>query len=198
MTPQEHALVNLRTARAFLQASGLGLGRIALASLLAGEASTTARCGRRVGGGSVRAQAGSLCSARKAVVHLFMAGGPSHLDLFDYKPQLAKYEGKQIPPEVIGGQRYAFIRSDAGRLGPRFKFDKHGQCGTEIAEVLPHLAGVVDDVCLVRSVRTDQFNHAPAQVFFNTGFSQPGPAQHGLLGRVRAGGRDAATCRPSS
>jgi uncharacterized protein (DUF1501 family) len=108
------------------------------------------------------------------VIHLFMAGGPSHLELFDYKPQLAKFEGKQIPPEVIGGQRYAFIRSDAAALGPRFKFDRHGQCGAEISEVLPHLATVVDDICLIRSMRTDQFNHAPAQIFFNTGFSQPG------------------------
>jgi hypothetical protein len=75
---------------------------------------------------------------------------------------------------VIGGQRYAFIRPDAAVLGPRFRFARHGQSGTEISEVLPHLAGIVDDICLVRSVRTDQFNHAPAQIFFNTGFSQPG------------------------
>jgi hypothetical protein len=75
---------------------------------------------------------------------------------------------------VIGGQRYAFIRPDAAVLGPRFKFARHGQSGTEISEVLPHLGKIVDDICLVRSVRTDQFNHAPAQIFFNTGFSQPG------------------------
>ena len=75
---------------------------------------------------------------------------------------------------MIGGQRYAFIRPDAAVLGPRFKFARHGQSGTEISEVLPHLGKIVDDICLVRSVRTDQFNHAPAQIFFNTGFSQPG------------------------
>jgi uncharacterized protein (DUF1501 family) len=103
-----------------------------------------------------------------------MAGAPSHLDLFDPKPALTKLEGKPLPPSVIGGQRYAFIRSDAAVLGPRFKFAKHGRCGAELAEVLPHLARVVDDLCIVRSVRTDQFNHAPAQIFFNTGFSQPG------------------------
>src|SRR5687767_1984742 len=72
------------------------------------------------------------------------------------------------------GQRYAFIRPDAACLGPRFKFAKHGQSGAELSEMLPHLAKVVDDICLVRSCRTDQFNHAPAQLFFNTGFSQPG------------------------
>src|SRR5687767_5815548 len=72
------------------------------------------------------------------------------------------------------GQRYAFIRPDAACLGPRFKFAKHGQSGAELSEMLPHLAKVVDQICLVKSCKTDQFNHAPAQIFFNTGFSQPG------------------------
>jgi hypothetical protein len=103
-----------------------------------------------------------------------MGGAPSQLELFDHKPELAKLEGRPLPPSVIGGQRYAFIRPDAAVLGPRFKFARHGQSGTEISEVLPYLGKIVDDICLVRSVRTDQFNHAPAQIFFNTGFSQPG------------------------
>nr|WP_237705480.1 DUF1501 domain-containing protein [Chthoniobacter flavus] len=103
-----------------------------------------------------------------------MAGAPSQLDLFDYKPELAKLEGKPLPPSVIGGQRYAFIRPDAAVLGPQFQFARHGQCGTELSEVLPHLAEIVDDICLVKSVHTDQFNHAPAQLFFQTGFQQPG------------------------
>src|SRR5206468_3895525 len=110
----------------------------------------------------------------KAVIHLFMAGAPSQLDLFDYKPELARLEGKPIPPSVIAGQRYAFIRSDAAVLGPRYKFAKYGQSGAEISEIMPHLAKIADDICLVKSVHTDQFNHAPAQIFFNTGFSQPG------------------------
>ncbi len=75
---------------------------------------------------------------------------------------------------MIGGQRYAFIRSDAAAMGPRFKFARHGQCGAEISEALPHLAKVVDDICIIKSVHTSQFNHAPAQIFFNTGFAQPG------------------------
>jgi uncharacterized protein (DUF1501 family) len=115
------------------------------------------------------------CPAKaKAVIHLFMAGAPSHLDLFDYKPKLAEYEGRPIPPEVIGGQRYAFIRSDAAAMGPRFKFARHGQSGAEISDALPHLARIADDICIVRSVHTSQFNHAPAQLFLNTGFAQPG------------------------
>ena len=71
-----------------------------------------------------------------------MAGAPSQLDLFDYKPELARMEGKPIPPSVINGQRYAFIRPDAAVLGPQFKFSKHGQCGMELSEMLPHLATV--------------------------------------------------------
>jgi uncharacterized protein (DUF1501 family) len=115
----------------------------------------------------------------KAVIHLFMAGAPSHLDLFDYKPELVKYDGKSLPPSIIGDQRYAFIRSDAAVMAPRFQFSKHGECGMELAETLPHLGSIADQLCLVRSVKTDQFNHAPAQIFFNTGFAQPGRASIG-------------------
>jgi hypothetical protein len=106
-------------------------------------------------------------------------GAPSQLDLFDYKPKLVEYEGKSIPPEIIGGQRYAFIRSDAACLGPRYPFRQYGECGTSLAEVMPHLGKIVDDICLVRTIKTDQFNHAPAQIFFNTGFPQPGRPSFG-------------------
>src|SRR5438093_11954488 len=110
----------------------------------------------------------------KRVIHLFMAGAPSQLDLFDYKPELARLEGKPLPPEVIKGQRYAFIRPEAAVLGPRFKFSRHGQSGAELSEMLPHKAKVADDLCILKAVHTEQFNHAPAQIFFNTGFGQPG------------------------
>lgn len=110
----------------------------------------------------------------KAVIHLFMAGAPSHLELFDNKPELRKIEGKPLPESVTQGQRLAFIRSDAAVMGPQFQFAKHGQCGMEISEALPYLSKIVDDVCLIRSCHTDQFNHAPAQTFFQTGFSVPG------------------------
>jgi hypothetical protein len=157
--------------RHFLRDCGYGVGKIALASLLTG----TARAA------DVPRPADPLApkpphfrAQAKAVIHLFMAGAPSQLDLFDSKPELAKLEGKPLPPEVIRGQRYAFIRPDAAVLGPRFKFAKHGQSGAELSEMLPHLAKVVDDVALLKAVHTDQFNHAPAQIFFNTGFSQPG------------------------
>jgi len=159
--------------RHFFSQCGVGLGKIALGSLLISAAKPRA-AHAAPSLDPLAPKPSHIAPRAKAVIHLFMAGAPSQLDLFDYKPKLAEYEGKSIPPEIIGGQRYAFIRSDAACLGPQFKFARHGECGAELSEMLPHLATIVDDICLVRSVRTDQFNHAPAQIFFNTGFGQPG------------------------
>jgi uncharacterized protein (DUF1501 family) len=153
--------------RLFLGQAGLSIGSMALASLACSPAKAAVSS-------PLAPRPSHYPPKAKAVIHLFMAGAPSHLELFDYKPKLAEYEGKPIPPEVIGGQRYAFIRPDAAAMGPRFKFARHGQCGAEISEALPHLAKVVDDICIIKSVHTSQFNHAPAQIFFNTGFAQPG------------------------
>jgi hypothetical protein len=166
------------TRRHFFGECGVGVGKIALASLL-----TQAFAGKSFGAGSATSGGTSAAMAvrpphlapkAKRVIHMFMAGAPSQLDLFDYKPELAKLQGKPLPPSVIAGQRYAFIRPDAAVLGPVYKFAKHGQCGAELSEMLPHLASVADDICIIKSCKTDQFNHAPAQIFFNTGFSQPG------------------------
>ena len=103
-----------------------------------------------------------------------MAGAPSQLDLFDYKPTLAKYNGKPVPAEVVKGQKYAFIKPDAALFATEFKFAKHGQCGAEISEALPHLAEVVDDIAIVKSMTTDAFNHAPGQILMQTGSTQFG------------------------
>lgn len=157
--------------RHFLENCGIGLGKVALASLLTSGMNPAKSMAAE---SPLAPRPPHFPAKAKAVIHLFMSGAPSQLEMFDYKPELTKLEGKPIPPEVIGGQRYAFIRPDANTLGPRFKFAKHGQCGMELSEVLPNLAKVSDDICLVRSCHTDQFNHAPAQIFFNTGFSQPG------------------------
>jgi len=147
----------------------VGLGKIALASLMAG------------GGRALAAPVNPLAPKTphyppkvQRVIHLFMAGAPSQLDLFDYKPTLVKYDGKPIPPDVVKDQRYAFIERNASMMAPRFKFARHGQSGAELSEMLPHLAGVADDIAIIRSVTTDAFNHAPAQLFFNTGAPQPG------------------------
>jgi len=151
--------------RHFFRDCGYGLGKAALASLLVSEAQAA---------DTFAPKPPHFPAKAKAVIHLFMAGAPSQLELFDHKPALAKLEGKPLPPEVIKGQRYAFIRPEAGVLGPRFKFAKHGKSGAELSEMLPHLAKAADDIAIVKSVHTDQFNHAPAQIFFNTGFGQPG------------------------
>jgi len=170
MTPlQEHCLAVTR--RHFFRNCGVGLGKVALAGLLT-DALTRRASAAPANPFPIKPP--HFAPKAKRVIHMFMAGAPSQLELFDHKPKLAELEGKPIPPEVIGGQRYAFIRSDAAVLGPRFKFAKHGQCGAELGETLPHLAKIVDDIAIVKSMRTDQFNHAPAQIFFNTGFGQPG------------------------
>ncbi len=166
------------TRRHFFHDCGIGVGKMALATLLT---QLPARSGlgaesasQTPGNDALLTHAPHFEPKARAVIHLFMAGAPSQLELFDYKPALAELEGKPLPQSIIGGQRYAFIRPDAAVLGPRFKFKKQGQSGAELSEALPHLARVVDDIAILKSCHTTQFNHAPAQIFMNTGFSQPG------------------------
>lgn len=156
-----------KTRRQLFQDCGIGVGKIALTSLIANSTSR--------GAATLENQDGLHHHAKaKRVIYLFMAGAPSQLELFDYKPQLERLEGKTLPPSVIDGQRYAFIQPDAAVMAPQFDFKKHGECGSEISNVLPHLATVVDDISIIRSVHTDQFNHSPAQLFVNTGSGIPG------------------------
>jgi hypothetical protein len=164
------------TRRYFFSECGVGLGKVALASLLAGAPGAGGVSAAPLASRSdpLAPKPAHFPPRARAVIHLFMAGAPSQLELFDYKPELSRLEGKPLPPSVIRGQRYAFIRPDAAVLGPRYTFARHGQSGAELSEMVPHLAKVVDEICLVRSCHTDQFNHAPAQIFFNTGFAQPG------------------------
>jgi hypothetical protein len=164
----------LVTRRWFFRQCGVGLGAIALSELL------------RQAGFAAPANSDPLAvkqphhSARaKRVVFLFMAGAPSHLELFDYKPQLAKYDGTLPPKHLIEGYRAAFINPNSKLLGPKFKFAKHGKGGAELSELLPHLATVVDDIAIVKSMVTDAFNHAPAQIFMNTGTQQFGRPSFG-------------------
>src|ERR671921_658500 len=171
---QDPTLALATTRRHFFGECGVGVGKIALASLLSDVVTTGAFASPTGPVNPLAPRAPHFAPKAKRVIHLFMAGAPSQLDLFDSKPELAKLEGKPLPQSIIGGQRYAFIRPDAAVLGPRFKFARHGQSGAELSEMLPHLAKVVDDICIVKSVKTDQFNHAPGQIFLNTGFSQPG------------------------
>ncbi|MCD6050350.1 MAG: hypothetical protein K0Q55_1753 [Verrucomicrobia bacterium] len=170
---QQREHPELVSRRWFFKECGVGIGKLALAGLLT-NAFTRNALAQAAATNPLAPKLPHFKPKAKRVIHLFMAGAPSQLDLFDYKPKLVQYEGKPIPPEIIGGQRYAFIRPDAAVMAPRFKFAKHGQSGAEISEALPHLGKIVDEICMVKSVHTDQFNHAPAQLFLNTGFSQPG------------------------
>lgn len=128
-----------RTRRHFFHECGVGVGKIALAGLLAESAGAPAVAEAPVGTEALAVRPPHYPGKAKAVIQLFMAGAPSQLDMFDHKPTLVAMEGKPIPPEVIGGQRYAFIRPDAAVLGPRFSFARHGQSGAELSEVLPIL-----------------------------------------------------------
>ena len=157
--PVTDASANL-TRRHFFGECGYGVGKLALAGLLTNS--------------FARPTGTHFAPKAKRVIHLFQAAAPSQLELFDNKLKLKALEGNPLPPSVIGDQRYAFIQRDAAVLSPRFPFAKHGQCGTELSDKLPHLAKVVDDVAIIKSMYTEQFNHAPGQIFFNTGFPQPG------------------------
>src|ERR1041385_1333970 len=162
----------LITRRWFFKQCGVGLGSIALASLLDTEnafGATKAKVSN-----PLAPKAPHFKPKAKRVIYLFMAGAPSQLDLFDYKPMLAKYDGKPVPQEVVMGQKYAFIKPDAALYASEFKFAKHGKCGAELSEALPQLAEIVDDIAIVKSMTTDAFNHAPGQVLMQTGSTQFG------------------------
>ncbi len=163
--------------RYFLEQCGYGLGRAALASLLpTGMMLAGSELAHAAGPAKVPGLAGvpHFAPRAKRIIHLFMAGAPSHLELFDHKPKLFELAGKPLPPEVIRGQRYAFIRPDSAVLEPQFAFQQATDAGMQISDALPHLRKIADKLCFVRSMHTDQFNHAPAQIFFNSGFAQPG------------------------
>src|SRR5215471_15364314 len=155
-------VMNLLARRWFLQQCGIGVGALALPGLL--EASSD----------PLAPKPAPLPAKAKNVIFLFMAGAPSHLEMFDYKPQLAKFDGTLPPPDLLKGYRAAFINPNSKLLGPKFKFAKHGQNGAELSELIPHLATIVDEIAIVKSMVTDAFNHAPGQLLMNTGNQQFG------------------------
>ncbi len=157
----------LISRRWFLEQCGIGLGTIALGQLL-GEAGYGA-VPETAGVNPLAPRPPQFAPKARRVIFLFMAGGPSHLELFDNKPQLAKFDGTLPPPELLKGYRAAFINPDARLLGPKFKFARHGKSGIELSELLPHLATVVDDLAVIKGMSTDAFNHAPGQIMMSTG-----------------------------
>lgn len=163
--------LNLLTRRWFLEECSIGLGSMALGHLLGGAGLGKSGSGQL---GPFTPKAPHHRPKAKNVIFLFMAGAPSHLELFDYKPQLTKFDGTLPPAELLEGFRTAFIDPNSKLLGPKFKFSRQGQCGAEISEVLPYLSKVVDDIAIVKSMFTDAFNHAPGQILMNTGSQQFG------------------------
>jgi hypothetical protein len=147
----------------FGQAASFGIGSLALSSLM--NENLFAEATKR-----------GLHHQPKAknIIFLFMAGAPSQIDLFDHKPTLNRLDGQSCPEELIKGERFAFIKGIPKLLGSPHKFSKHGGAGAELSNLLPHLGTVVDDIAIVKSMHTTQFNHAPAQIFLNSGHQIPG------------------------
>jgi uncharacterized protein (DUF1501 family) len=160
----------LITRRWFFQQCGVGLGAIALGQLF----QQNGWAGPLAAANPLAPKQPHFPPKAKNVIFLFMAGAPSHLELFDYKPELAKWNGKLPPSELLKGYRAAFINPNSTLLGPKFKFAKYGQAGAEVSELLPHFSEIVDDVAIVKSMYTEAFNHAPGQIFMNTGTQQFG------------------------
>ncbi|NBR87791.1 MAG: DUF1501 domain-containing protein [Proteobacteria bacterium] len=156
----------LTNRRQFLNRFGAGLGGAALAEMLASNASAAPTAERGILGAT------HFAPKAKRIIYLFMSGAPSQLDLFDYKPLLNQRHGEQLPDSVRGGQRLTGMsgnQSSIPLVGSPFKFTKHGRSGTEFSELLPHTAGIADDLCVVRSMFTEAINHGPGVTFLQTG-----------------------------
>src|SRR6185295_10434816 len=162
------------TRRWFFQQCGVGLGSIALGQLFGQNGYAATAGGAPALENPLAPKQPHFPAKAKRVIFLFMAGAPSHLELFDYKPELAKWNGKPPPADLVKGYRAAFINPSSTLLGPKFKFAKYGKSGAELSELLPNLAKVADDIAIVKSMYTDAFNHAPGQIFMNTGTQQFG------------------------
>ncbi len=174
MNPPENNSLQEVTRRHFFSRCSLGLGSIALASLLnerpAGAVETLDLPN------PMAPKRPHFAPRAKNIIYLFMAGGPSQLELFDYKPKLIELNGQPIPESYIEGKRFAFMGTSHGTklLGTRRQFQRHGQSGMWVSDLFPHTAGIVDEAAFVTSCATNLFNHAPAKLFMNTGSGQFG------------------------
>ena len=176
MTPKNSKPGEVRLARAqalprrhFLKNCQLGLGAIAVSSLLNSE--------QRAAAGVVNPlapKAPHFAPKAKRVIYLHLTGSPPHLDLYDYKPELVKHDGQPCPESLIKGKRFAFTSGTPKLLGTPRKFAQHGQGGVWLSDALPHLHEVADEMCVIRSMNTDQFNHAPAELLLYTGSPRSG------------------------
>src|SRR2546428_10514940 len=170
------------TRRHFFRQAAFGIGATALATLinrytfgsdLPPAALTSAALN------PMEPRPGHFAPKAKSIIYLFMAGAPSQVDLLDYKPKLQELDGQHIPESMVKGERFAFIKGVPKLLGSPYQFRKWGKSGAEVSGLLPHLGGIAEDIAIVRSVHTTEFNHAPAQIFMNTG--------HQIIGRPSMG-----------
>ena len=167
---QPHEVVD-QTRRSFLTSAASGLGALGLIQALAGDGLLSAAQGATAGAVNPLApKAPHFAPKAKNCIFVFMAGAPSHLDLFDPKPKLNELNGQALPESMVKNVRFAFLKKDTARLmGSKRVFTKHGECGMELCDLLPHLGSVADDMLLVRSMHTDQFNHHPGQLLMQCG-----------------------------
>jgi hypothetical protein len=182
MNLHEHHVLG-QTRRHFLGSATRSFGAVALGSLLArtltGEAFASLEAATAAPGpggvpGPMTPRPPHFAPRAKRVIYLHMAGSPPQQDLLDYKPRLNEFHGKQAPASYYEGQRLAFIKGVPTLLGSPYQFEPVGPNGLYVSELLPHFKQIAGDVCVIRSMQTDQFNHAPAQLFLQTGFAQPG------------------------
>jgi hypothetical protein len=166
----ELELMQTATRRHFLKDSALGLGTVALASLLGDSAPAAPATPVN----PLAPKKPHFEGKAKRVIYLHMTGSPPHLDLFDYKPELVRLDGKDCPAEFLEGKRFAFTSGTPKLLGTRRKFTQHGQSGTWMSDAIPHFHEIADEMCVIRSMNTDQFNHAPAELLVYTGSPRSG------------------------
>ena len=159
------------TRRQFFGQAGLNVGALGLATLLNRESSATTNASQA---DPMVPRSSHFSPRAKSVIFLFMAGGPSQLELFDDKPMLRKLSGQRPPESFMQGRRFAFLKGDETLLGPHRPFRRYGESGATLSDLLPYHRQIVDDVCFVKSMRTNVFNHGPAKLFMQSGASQPG------------------------
>jgi hypothetical protein len=172
----EQSALQQQTRRHFLKESAMGFGALALGSLLGSCVNNSSETPGSLFDASnpLAPRAPMFPGKAKSVIYLHMAGAPSQLELFSYKPELAKLDGQDCPQSLLEGKKFAFIRGVPKMLGPQAKFKQYGQSGLWLSDNLPHLSTVADDIAMLNAVTTDQFNHAPAQLLMQTGSARLG------------------------
>lgn len=167
----ERQTLESRTRRHFLQNCATGLGSLWMATEAQGTDPATTKNNRL---NPLNPSAPPLPAKVKRVIYLHMVGAPSQLELFDYKPELNALDGKDCPASFLEGKRFAFINGTPKMLGHQYKFQQHGKSGMWVSEQMPYLSKTVDEICFIKTMQTEQFNHGPAQLMVHTGASQMG------------------------